>query len=195
MPSTTNGAPQKTKRSAGGAGDAAKNAVDEFCQMLRTMAESEGLEEIQSMRQHNLSLEEELASTKTAYLTNIETLTDSMSKCKAQQELLTKADEEKQDYEKKLNDEKTAAKAKADAIEQQESQLQGLIDELKKKDTQIHLLQDVESERDAFKDQLDSKEQELGKITNELGLARGSLETIQSFMVSLEVLDDKTTQV
>jgi len=113
----------------------------------------------------------------------------------AEKERLKQAMEDRENTLRELNDEQSKCANKATQLQGQEKRLQNLIGQVKRKDTQIQTLQEIEADRNKLRDAMASTEESLQNKTKQLAQAEASLATVQSFIVKLEPVGSKSAEM
>ena len=194
MPSQTanNKSPQKTKQvPAATSQDGNKDPVKDLLLMLEGFASSSSFLELKTMHNDNTTLRENLQKSDIAYRKNVEELAQRSLQLEEQKEQLEKERAEKKTLEKELQVKQKETAQRATVVKDQEEKLQKMIADMKTKDTHILGLENIQQERNKLKLELASREKQLVNKTEELTDVQEQLDTIESFRVKMQPLDDK----
>lgn len=185
---------------------ATEDPLEELWAMLRTYSLSDGFKHVRKTLGENAWLKKEVDKLQTSYDTNLAALTKREAALQAlerqhaqdltaEKERLKQAMEDRESTLRELKEEQSKCANKATQLQDQEQRLQNLIGQVKRKDTQIQALQEIEADRNKLRDAMASTEESLQNKTKQLAQAEDSLATVQSFIVKLEPVGSKSAEM
>ncbi|RSL39892.1 hypothetical protein CEP54_016236 [Fusarium duplospermum] len=205
MPSAADKSPPKPNNTSPPS-KGSEDPVDSFFSFVGEYCAGDEFKRLKGMCQENTGLKKNINELQTAYEQNIKALTRSDNKWQSEHNKLKEVDSARDDAVKQLKDERQASQALKDRVRNMEEHVKTVTATSKswesravelgnKEKAKATHLENAQKEKERLEEELKSTQKQLKSKTSELGQVQDKFKLIRSFVVELESLVEKETEV